>query len=134
MHISNLGKIKRRVEDKLSPMSSVHLQVYFSFSSSEPANSTEQVVVVETKKEMKTETVTSNEAAEVVAESKKSESAATTTQETQEQNNRLAATLVEVTDGDTLKVKVDGKEEKVRLLLIDTPETDHPKEGGTTVW
>ncbi|MCL6663519.1 thermonuclease family protein [Paenibacillus amylolyticus] len=102
--------------------------IFFLVSlSSEPANSTEQVAVVETKKEMKTETVTSNEAAEVVAASKSSESAATTTQETQEQNNRLPATLVEVTDGDTLKVKVDGKVEKVRLLLIDTPETVHPE-------
>lgn len=33
------------------------------------------------------------------------------------------ATVVKVTDGDTLKVKFNGKEESVRLLLIDTPET-----------
>lgn len=102
--------------------------IFFLVSfSSEPANSPEQVAVVETKEELKTQTVTTSEAAEVVATSKKSESADTTTKETQEQNNRLPATLVEVTDGDTLKVKVDGKEEKVRLLLIDTPETVHPE-------
>ncbi|MEK4439054.1 thermonuclease family protein [Paenibacillus sp. FSL K6-2862] len=102
--------------------------IFFLVSfSSEPANSPEQVAVVETKEELKTQTVTTSEAAEVVATSKKSESADTTTKETQEQNNRLPATLVEVTDGDTLKVKVNGKEEKVRLLLIDTPETVHPE-------
>lgn len=33
------------------------------------------------------------------------------------------AVVTKVTDGDTLRVKFDGKEESVRLLLIDTPET-----------
>lgn len=36
------------------------------------------------------------------------------------------ATVTKVTDGDTIKVEFDGKEESVRLLLIDTPETVHP--------
>lgn len=34
-----------------------------------------------------------------------------------------AATVVSVTDGDTLRVRVGGSEERVRLLGIDTPET-----------
>ncbi|MCM3130139.1 MULTISPECIES: thermonuclease family protein [unclassified Paenibacillus] len=42
-------------------------------------------------------------------------------------SGRLPATLIEVIDGDTLHVEVEGREEKVRLLLIDTPETVHPQ-------
>ncbi len=37
-----------------------------------------------------------------------------------------AVTLVRVVDGDTLVVELDGQEERVRLLNIDTPETVHP--------
>ncbi|WP_455660537.1 thermonuclease family protein [Pradoshia sp.] len=33
------------------------------------------------------------------------------------------ATVSKVTDGDTLTISHDGKEEKVRMLLIDTPES-----------
>ena len=33
--------------------------------------------------------------------------------------------VVEVTDGDTIKVKYNGNIVKVRYLLIDTPETNH---------
>lgn len=36
------------------------------------------------------------------------------------------ATLVYVTDGDTIGVEVDGTEERVRLIGIDTPETKKP--------
>jgi micrococcal nuclease len=35
-------------------------------------------------------------------------------------------TLIEVTDGDTIRVDVDGQNEPVRLILIDAPETHHP--------
>jgi micrococcal nuclease len=34
--------------------------------------------------------------------------------------------LIEVTDGDTIRVDVDGRQEPVRLILIDTPETRDP--------
>jgi micrococcal nuclease len=37
-----------------------------------------------------------------------------------------SARVVEVVDGDTLRVEVDGRTETVRLLGIDTPETNHP--------
>ncbi|MDY0941184.1 MULTISPECIES: thermonuclease family protein [Priestia] len=41
-----------------------------------------------------------------------------------------AATVERVVDGDTLKVKMlNGKTDRVRLLLVDTPETKHPKLG-----
>jgi micrococcal nuclease len=41
---------------------------------------------------------------------------------------RVIVTLVKTVDGDTIKVNYNGKEETVRYLLIDTPETKHPNE------
>ncbi len=42
----------------------------------------------------------------------------------------LRGTVVTVIDGDTVDVLIDGgRLEKVRYLLIDTPETHHPKRG-----
>ncbi len=37
--------------------------------------------------------------------------------------------VTEVIDGDTVKVMFDGKEEKIRLIGVDTPETKHPTKG-----
>ena len=37
-----------------------------------------------------------------------------------------SAALVEVTDGDTIRVDIDGRIEPVRLILIDAPETHDP--------
>jgi micrococcal nuclease len=37
-------------------------------------------------------------------------------------------TVTRVVDGDTLKVDVDGQEQTVRLIGVDTPETVHPNE------
>jgi micrococcal nuclease len=34
--------------------------------------------------------------------------------------------VTKVVDGDTIKVRINGEEETIRLLLIDTPETVHP--------
>jgi|SRR5690606_37736402 len=39
------------------------------------------------------------------------------------------AEFVEAIDGDTAKLRIDGKVETVRFLLIDTPETKHPELG-----
>lgn len=36
------------------------------------------------------------------------------------------ATMVEVVDGDTIDVTIDGHRERVRLIGIDTPETKKP--------
>jgi endonuclease YncB( thermonuclease family) len=36
------------------------------------------------------------------------------------------ARVVEVVDGDTIKVTLHKKEEQVRLIGVDTPETKHP--------
>ena len=37
------------------------------------------------------------------------------------------ATVVRVVDGDTLVVSIAGREERVRLIGVDTPETVHPQ-------
>ncbi len=42
------------------------------------------------------------------------------------------ATIVRVVDGDTLVVNVGGAEQKVRLILVDTPESVHPDESKNT--
>jgi micrococcal nuclease len=38
----------------------------------------------------------------------------------------IEAEVVKVIDGDTVKVTTEGREETLRLLLVDTPETVHP--------
>lgn len=38
-------------------------------------------------------------------------------------DQRILAELVRHVDGDTTVLRIDGKEQKVRFLLIDTPET-----------
>ncbi|WP_440604594.1 thermonuclease family protein [Bacillus sp. GB_SG_008] len=40
--------------------------------------------------------------------------------------NVKTANVLEVIDGDTIKIKLDDKEETVRMILVDTPETKHP--------
>lgn len=42
-------------------------------------------------------------------------------------DQRIPADFVRHVDGDTTVLKIDGKEQKVRFLLIDTPETVNPK-------
>ncbi|RNF38498.1 thermonuclease family protein [Planococcus salinus] len=43
--------------------------------------------------------------------------------------NRTEVDVLSVIDGDTVKIMYDGKEETVRYLLVDTPETNHPRFG-----
>lgn len=45
-----------------------------------------------------------------------------------EKTSTISASIVRVVDGDTIKIKLDNnnKEETVRLLLVDTPESVHP--------
>lgn len=42
------------------------------------------------------------------------------------QPNQVPMTLVDIIDGDTIKVRVNGKMETVRYLLVDTPESKNP--------
>lgn len=44
-------------------------------------------------------------------------------------NERIEVKFSKCVDGDTIKVLIKGKEETVRFLAIDTPETKHPKKG-----
>lgn len=39
------------------------------------------------------------------------------------------ATVTNVVDGDTIDVDYEGSEERIRLILVDTPETKHPQMG-----
>ncbi|EGO7566487.1 thermonuclease family protein [Enterococcus faecalis] len=41
-------------------------------------------------------------------------------------DQRISADFVRHVDGDTTVLRIDGKEQKVRFLLIDTPETVKP--------
>lgn len=47
-------------------------------------------------------------------------------QETESSKKGELATVTRVVDGDTLEIQMNGEEEQVRLLLVDTPETKHP--------
>ncbi|MDR6998321.1 thermonuclease family protein [Neobacillus niacini] len=41
----------------------------------------------------------------------------------------LPATIIKNVDGDTVVIKLNSREEKVRMLCVDTPETHHPRLG-----
>ncbi|SFX20460.1 micrococcal nuclease [Thermoactinomyces sp. DSM 45891] len=41
-------------------------------------------------------------------------------------SEKIPLSSVSVIDGDTIQARVKGKVENIRLLLIDTPETNHP--------
>ena len=43
--------------------------------------------------------------------------------------DQIDAQVTSVIDGDTIKIMYEGKEETVRYLLVDTPETNHPRLG-----
>ena len=49
--------------------------------------------------------------------------------ETHSRKGLVPVELVKTIDGDTIKIKYEGKEQNVRYLLIDTPETNHPRLG-----
>ncbi|WP_249306128.1 thermonuclease family protein [Lederbergia citrea] len=43
--------------------------------------------------------------------------------------DQIPVKLVKTIDGDTIKIRYQGKDQNVRYLLIDTPETNHPRLG-----
>lgn len=45
--------------------------------------------------------------------------------ETTDTTKQIPVEVIDVIDGDTIKIKYNGNVEKVRYLLIDTPETNH---------
>lgn len=51
------------------------------------------------------------------------------TQKTPQKKGRLLVNKAEAIDGDTIRGIVRGEQVKIRLLLVDTPETNHPRLG-----
>lgn len=51
----------------------------------------------------------------------------TTACQQNEQIVKYDATVLRVIDGDTFEAKINDDVERVRLILVDTPETVHPK-------
>ncbi|MED2913946.1 thermonuclease family protein [Bacillus velezensis] len=49
-----------------------------------------------------------------------------TTEKTIDLSDKIEVTVIRVIDGDTFIADVNGKKERIRLILVDTPETVHP--------
>lgn len=72
-------------------------------------------------------TKTNHETQEITSDSHKSSS--DTNSSTHFPTNTIPAVVKRVVDGDTIKVDIKGREETGRLILVDTPETKHPRIG-----
>lgn len=73
--------------------------------------------------------ITEQETSEKVEEAPQQESSEATSSTTHDVSKFDEFPLVSVIDGDTIKIKYNGANENVRFLLVDTPETNHPKLG-----
>lgn len=51
------------------------------------------------------------------------------TTNTERYSQCIKAKITKVIDGDTIIISTNAKKEKVRLILVDTPETKHPQMG-----
>lgn len=80
------------------------------------------------KEESESEAVKNSTAAEEKKSASTSKPAAKKT-ETSGTTAQVPVKLVKTIDGDTIKVLYNGQEINVRYLLIDTPETNHPRLG-----
>lgn len=49
------------------------------------------------------------------------------TSENKSENTFQEAEVVRAVDGDTIIVRIDGVDEKIRMVLVDTPESVHPR-------
>ncbi|WP_338452472.1 thermonuclease family protein [Niallia oryzisoli] len=49
------------------------------------------------------------------------------TKEAEKGIKKINAMVLFIPDGDTLTVRLDGKKETIRLLLVDSPESVHPE-------
>ncbi|WP_326137084.1 thermonuclease family protein [Bacillus paralicheniformis] len=66
----------------------------------------------------------------LVSCNKADETTAATAADQQQEQNLISGVVVNVVDGDTIVVRMkNGKQERVRFILVDTPETVHPKKG-----
>lgn len=66
---------------------------------------------------------------ETMTETEAVEEEEVTTVTEQRDINTFDAEVVSITDGDTIKVRINDRVEAVRFLLVDTPETSHPRLG-----
>ena len=81
------------------------------------------------KEEASKESVQQEETMTDTTETEAVEEEEVTTVTEQRDINTFDAEVVSVTDGDTIKVRINGQVEAVRFLLVDTPETKHPRLG-----
>lgn len=83
---------------------------------------------IETKEQTEEHQETDQEAHEMEKSQSSSEVETSRDEDTaeQEQPEGVIAKVTNVVDGDTIDIQLEGKEERVRLLLVDTPETVHP--------
>lgn len=94
------------------------------------ANSKDEIVQEEQEKKVEEKANKLVEKKSKPAETKETTSPAPLkTTDTSGTTDKIPVELVEVIDGDTIKIIYEGKEQKVRYLLVDTPETNHPKLG-----
>ncbi|GEK58338.1 hypothetical protein CHL76_09215 [Marinococcus halophilus] len=89
-------------------------------SNEEDASSTEEATTESTSSDSSAATKEDSESTEEEA------SADTSSASDVEDTN---ATVTNVVDGDTIDVEYEGGEERIRLILVDTPETKHPQMG-----
>ena len=73
--------------------------------------------------------ITEQKTSETAETAPKKESSEATSSTTHDVSKLEEFPLVSVIDGDTIKIKYNGANENVRFLLVDTPETNHPKLG-----
>lgn len=81
------------------------------------------------KAEVKAEAEAKAKEKEIVEKEREQAEAKKKPVQTQGTTNQVPVELVKTIDGDTIKVVYEGQEVNVRYLLIDTPETSHPKLG-----
>lgn len=79
--------------------------------------------------ENKSTEVKQKEVAQIASQNQSNQTPTTDSQAVTPTASRIQAKVLEVTDGDTIKVELNGKEAAVRFLLVDTPETKHPQHG-----
>ena len=90
-------------------------------NSSNANKPTKSPVVVEKSSEDNNKQTTPNEGSQTNSEQ--------TASVTDDSKQLLPATIVKNIDGDTVAINVNGKDETVRMLCVDTPETHHPRLG-----
>ncbi|PKR79357.1 hypothetical protein CEY16_01130 [Halalkalibacillus sediminis] len=91
--------------------------------SDEPDKNTEEQDPSKNKEESSDDTEQSNND---VNKSEETSDQSTDSDKSNGPTDSVAATVTRVVDGDTIEIQINGQEEQVRLLLVDTPETKHP--------